>query len=65
MAKYIVIKIKSNNATEVMGEYQGKSPNDAIQQMALKGDVSGREFSQSYIAIPPSYFWKRYKINVK
>jgi len=61
MKAYKIIKAES---FEVMGIYHASSKQAAINKMAKKGVLVGKEWDKKYIAIPANQFQKQYKPNV-
>jgi hypothetical protein len=64
MAEYKILKVKSD-CLEEMGSYEASNAQQAINKMAKRGNLSGREWDMRYYAIPKAYFSKTYKPNVK
>ena len=64
MAKYQVYKVKMDSL-EAMGQYEATTPQGAVNSMAKRGNLVGREWSASYLAIPVSYVQRKYTPVVK
>jgi hypothetical protein len=64
MAKYKVYKVKMD-CLEAMGQYEAANPQGAVNNMAKRGNLVGREWSSNYLAIPVSYVQKSYRPVVK
>jgi phage-related protein len=64
MAKYQIYKVKMDSL-EAMGQYEASSPQVAVNNMAKRGNLVGREWSAKYLAIPVSYVQKKYTPTVK
>jgi hypothetical protein len=51
---YRIYKVLADEKLEPMGTYRGINQQQAIQEMASRGVVSGVEWTMKYIAIPIS-----------
>ena len=65
MRYYQVLKVKAGGSLEAMGAYEGGTPQEAIDKMAERGNLSGNEWDREYIAIPNVRYFRRYtpKVN--
>ena len=64
MAKYQIYKVKMDSL-EAMGQYEATTPQNAVNSMAKRGNLVGKEWNQSYLAIPVVYVQKKYTPIVK
>jgi len=62
MRAYQILK---SNSLEIMGIYHANSKKEAVNKMAKRGVLVGKEWEHNYIAIPAKEFKKSYKPNVK
>ena len=65
MRYYQVLKVKAGGSLEAMGTYLGTTPQQAIDEMAERGILSGNEWAMEYIAIPEGQYFRRYTPKVK
>lgn len=59
MKEYQILRADAGSTYTNVGCYRGKNPDDAIEQMALRGDVYGPHWEKLYIAIPYRSFRHR------
>jgi hypothetical protein len=59
MTVYQILRNEGNYIYTNVGAYPGKNPDDAIEKMALRGDVYGNHWKKNYIAIPVRSFKHR------
>ena len=65
MRYYQVLKVKAGGSLETVGTYEGGTPQEAIDKMAERGNLSGNEWAMQYIAIPEYQYFRRYIPKVK
>lgn len=59
MREYQIFRKDSAYTYTNVGAYKGKNPDDAIEKMAVRGDVHDPHWKKQYIAIPCSTFIHR------
>jgi hypothetical protein len=64
MAKYVILKLKSD-CLEIMGVYEASTGQAAVNKMASRGNLSGREWDMRYYAVPHKTLLLSYKPKVK
>ena len=62
MKTYQVYKAKGDGTLEAMGSFEGRNKQEAINQMAKRGIISGNEWTMKYIAIPFGPHLRRFNI---
>ena len=65
MRTYQVYKVKGDRSLEPMGCYDASTGQAAINKMAKRGNLSGREWAMKYIAIPNGTHFKHLSPKVK
>ena len=59
MKEYQILRNDGNCIFTNVGCYYGKSPEDAIENMAKRGDVYHPHWPKNYVAIPYRFFKQR------
>lgn len=65
MRTYQVYKVKGDHSLEPMGGYEASTSQGAIDKMAKRGNLSGREWAMKYVAIPNGAHFKHLSPKVK
>ena len=61
MREYQVFRI-TPNGLEPMGSYQGRTGQQAIDKMAERGNLTGKQWGYSYHAIPHGPHFRKLKV---